>query len=72
MPDVLEVLFDLTPPTQEQMRELVADLSEEERHLLLEHGEEAPFCGVFLTRESGGAIYLPLVWTAVVQRWRQI
>ena len=30
------------------MGELVAALSEEERHLLLEHGEEAPFCGVFL------------------------
>ena len=35
MRDVLEVMFDLTPPTQEQMRELVADLSEEERQLLL-------------------------------------
>ena len=54
MPDVREALFDLTPPTQEQMRELVADLSEEERHLLLEHGEEAPFCGVFLTEKREG------------------
>jgi peptide-methionine (R)-S-oxide reductase len=54
MPDVLEALFDLTPPTQDQMRELVADLSEEERHLLLEHGEEAPFCGVFLTEKREG------------------
>jgi peptide-methionine (R)-S-oxide reductase len=71
MPDVLEALFDLTPPTQDQMRELVADLSEEERHLLLEHGEQAPFCGVFLTEKREG-IYLPLVWTAVVQRRRQI
>ena len=54
MRDVLKVRFDLTPPTQEQMRQLAADLSEEERHLLLEHGEEAPFCGVFLHEEREG------------------
>jgi peptide-methionine (R)-S-oxide reductase len=54
MPDISEMLFDLTPPTQNQLRELVADLSEDERHLLLEHGEEAPFCGVFLTEEREG------------------
>ena len=54
MPDISEMLFDLTPPTQDQMRELVADFSEEERHLLLEHGEEAPFCGVFLTEKREG------------------
>ena len=54
MPDVLKVRFDLRPPTQEQMRQLVADLSEEERHLLLEHGEEAPFYGVFLHEEREG------------------
>jgi peptide-methionine (R)-S-oxide reductase len=54
MRNALEVLFDLTPPTKEQMRELVADLSEEERHLLLENGEEAPFCGVFLTEKREG------------------
>ena len=36
------------------MRELSADLSEEERRLLLEHGEEAPFCGVFLHEERKG------------------
>jgi peptide-methionine (R)-S-oxide reductase len=54
MPDISEMLFDLTPPTQDQLRELVADLSEEERRLLLEHGEEAPFCGVFLTEKREG------------------
>jgi peptide-methionine (R)-S-oxide reductase len=54
MPDVLAEGFDLTPPTPEQMRELAADLSEEERHLLLEHGEEAPFCGVFLNEKRAG------------------
>ncbi len=61
MRDVLEVLFDLTPPTQEQMRELVADLGEEERHLLLDHGEG-----------GGGAVYLPPVRTAFIQGRRKV
>ncbi len=52
MRDGLE--FDLTPPTQNQMRALAADLSEEERRLLLDHGEEAPFCGVFLYEKREG------------------
>jgi peptide-methionine (R)-S-oxide reductase len=47
--------FDLTPPTDEQFRSLVADLDEEEKHVLLEHGTEAPFCGVFLTEKRDGA-----------------
>jgi peptide-methionine (R)-S-oxide reductase len=46
--------FDLTPPTREQFDSLVADLSDEERHVLLEHGTEAPFCGVFLTEKRAG------------------
>jgi peptide-methionine (R)-S-oxide reductase len=54
MSDVPAVPFDLTPPSQEQLRELVADLSEDERHVLLEHGTEAPFCGVFLTEKREG------------------
>ncbi|TIP09216.1 peptide-methionine (R)-S-oxide reductase MsrB [Mesorhizobium sp.] len=54
MPDIPEMMFDLTPPTHDQLRELVAELSDEERHLLLERGEEAPFCGVFLTEEREG------------------
>ena len=54
MSDIIEVKFDLTPPSQDQLQELVADLSEDERHLLLEHGEEAPFCGVFLTDKREG------------------
>ena len=57
MSDIIEVKFDLTPPSQDQLQELVADLSEDERHLLLEHGEEAPFCGVFLTEKREG--YIP-------------
>jgi peptide-methionine (R)-S-oxide reductase len=46
--------FDLTPPTADQARTLEAGLSDEERHVLLEHGTEAPFCGVFLTEKRPG------------------
>ena len=48
MNDLTDLRFDLTPPTQEQRRELEANLSDEERHVLLDHGTEAPFCGVFV------------------------
>jgi len=47
--------FDLSPPTDAQLQTLVADLTDEERHLLLDHGEEAPFCGIFLTEKRDGA-----------------
>lgn len=46
--------FDLAPPNPEQLRALAAGLSSEERHLLLDHGEEAPFCGIFLTEKRKG------------------
>jgi peptide-methionine (R)-S-oxide reductase len=46
--------FDLTPPTEEQRSELIAGLSDEERHVLLEHGTEAPFCGTFLDEKRPG------------------
>src|SRR3954462_3448441 len=46
--------FDLTPPSQEQFAELVADLDDQERRVLLEHGTEAPFCGVFLDEKREG------------------
>ena len=49
-----ETAFDLTPPTKEQLDTLVADLDTEERHVLLEHGTEAPFCGVFLNEKRPG------------------
>jgi peptide-methionine (R)-S-oxide reductase len=47
--------FDLTPPSEDELRGLEADLSNEERHVLLEHGTEAPFCGVFLDEKRAGA-----------------
>jgi peptide-methionine (R)-S-oxide reductase len=46
--------FDLTPPSESELQTLAADLSDEERHVLLQHGTEAPFCGVFLTEKRDG------------------
>jgi peptide-methionine (R)-S-oxide reductase len=47
-------MFDLTPPSKEQLRELATELSDEERRVLLEHGTEAPFCGIFLDEKRAG------------------
>jgi peptide-methionine (R)-S-oxide reductase len=49
-----ELQFDLTPPSKDELRVLVADLSDDERHVLLEHGTEAPFCGIFLEEKREG------------------
>ena len=46
--------FDLTPPSDAQRTALVAGLSEDERRVLLQHGTEAPFCGVFLDNKQDG------------------
>jgi peptide-methionine (R)-S-oxide reductase len=46
--------FDLTPPSPVQLETLAADLTPEERHMLLDHGEEAAFCGVFLHEKRAG------------------
>jgi peptide-methionine (R)-S-oxide reductase len=46
--------FDLGPPTEEQLRELAADLDDQERRVLLEHGTEAPFCGLLLDEKREG------------------
>jgi peptide-methionine (R)-S-oxide reductase len=47
-------VFDLAPPTEEQLQELAADLDDQERRVLLEHGTEAPFCGIFLDEKREG------------------
>ncbi|MDP8916191.1 MAG: peptide-methionine (R)-S-oxide reductase MsrB [Pseudomonadota bacterium] len=47
--------YDLTPPTPEERRRLEADLSGEERRVLLDHGTERAFCGVFLDNKQEGA-----------------
>jgi peptide-methionine (R)-S-oxide reductase len=50
----LRTNFDLTPPTKAEFDALVANLDDEERNVLLEHGTEAPFCGVFLQEKRPG------------------
>ena len=46
--------FDLTAPSPEQRRQLTAGLSEDERRVLLDHGTERAFCGVFLDNKLEG------------------
>jgi peptide-methionine (R)-S-oxide reductase len=46
--------FDLEAPSPDELAELVGDLSDEEREVLLEHGTEAPFCGVFNEAKAKG------------------
>jgi peptide-methionine (R)-S-oxide reductase len=46
--------FDLTPPTDAQRRAITAGLAGDERRVLLEHGTEAAFCGVFLDNKKDG------------------
>jgi peptide-methionine (R)-S-oxide reductase len=54
MTDTTAAQFDLTPPGEKQLHDLIEDLSDEERNVLLEHGTEAPFCGTFLTEKREG------------------
>jgi peptide-methionine (R)-S-oxide reductase len=54
MATTADTTFDLTPPTDDQFRQLVSELSAEEKHVLLEHGTEAAFCGVFLDEKRPG------------------
>lgn len=46
--------FDLTPPTAAQRSTITAGLDRDERRVLLEHGTEAAFCGVFLDNKKDG------------------
>ena len=46
--------FDLLPPDPAQRATLEAGLDESERRVLLSHGTEAPFCGVFLDNKREG------------------
>ena len=46
--------FDLEPPTADQLKALEADLTREERDVLLHHGTEAPFCGGLLGNKEAG------------------
>ena len=46
--------FDLTPPSPAERSRLEADLSPEEKRVLLQHGTEAPFCGGLLNNKTDG------------------
>jgi len=46
--------FDLRPPNETQRAQIIAGLSPAERDVLLEHGTEAAFCGVFLDNHKVG------------------
>ena len=46
--------FDLQPPSAAQRSQIVASLTSDERRVLLEHGTEAAFCGVFLDNHKEG------------------
>lgn len=50
----LMTAFDLSAPSPAQREQLIAALSEEEKRVLLHHGTEAPFCGVFLDNKRDG------------------
>ena len=45
---------DLTPPSPDERRRLEATLTAEERHVLLEHGTERPFCGTLVDQKQPG------------------
>jgi peptide-methionine (R)-S-oxide reductase len=47
--------FNLTPPNADDRRALEAQLSPEEARVLLQHGTEAPFCGLLLDNHHSGA-----------------
>jgi peptide-methionine (R)-S-oxide reductase len=46
--------FDLSPPSDEIRRGLEGTLTAEESKVLLRHGTEAPFCGVFVDNKKPG------------------
>ncbi|MDP3370960.1 MAG: peptide-methionine (R)-S-oxide reductase MsrB [Brevundimonas sp.] len=46
--------YDLTPPDAAERAALEADLSPEEKRVLLAHGTEAPFCGTLLGEKRAG------------------
>ncbi|HYD12763.1 MAG TPA: peptide-methionine (R)-S-oxide reductase MsrB [Allosphingosinicella sp.] len=54
MTDTATLAFDLTPPSEAQFGALAAQLDDDARRVLLDHGTEAPFCGIFLTEKREG------------------
>ena len=46
--------FDLSPPNDDQRKTITAGLTPDEHRVLLQHGTEAAFCGVFLDNKKDG------------------
>ena len=46
--------YDITPLTEAEKAERAAELSEEERRVLLRQGTEPPFCGTLLNNKKAG------------------
>jgi peptide-methionine (R)-S-oxide reductase len=47
--------YDLTPLPAAERERLAQKLTPEERHVLFDHGTEAPFCGTLLNNKQAGA-----------------
>lgn len=47
--------FDISPLDSEERELLAADLTDEERRILLDHGTEPPFCGSLTDNKAEGA-----------------
>ena len=50
----MNIQFDLHAPSPDQRLALEAELSDDERRVLLDHGTERAFCGVFLDNKLEG------------------
>ncbi len=46
--------FDVTPLSEETVRELAKGLDAEAYHIMLDHGTEPPFCGTLLDNKMDG------------------
>jgi peptide-methionine (R)-S-oxide reductase len=46
--------YDLTPLTEAERNVLAQSLTPEERHVILDHGTERPFCGALLNNKASG------------------
>jgi peptide-methionine (R)-S-oxide reductase len=52
--------YDLTPPAAEERRRMEADLTPDERRVILHQGTEPPFCGGLLANKQPGAYHCRL------------
>ncbi len=52
--EISETGYDITPISATERERFAQDLTEEQRHILLEHGTEAPFCGSLLDNKQEG------------------